>query len=234
MLSSLKGLGVKDRAMHPYDHYWDLRLGISTFGYSPAVGTADDPGFRVHYTPAPYGTLFRILRHVELGPTDVFADLGCGLGRTVFGALWLGAKRAVGVEIDKRLVDQASRNLAKRHWRDRDVEFVCQSAEAYALAETTVIFMFHPFGEGTMRSVIRSLDQTLVQTPRRLRVAYLNPVHGRVLDASEQLVRLDHWPVPRHSLSRNGGYEVGFWGTGEVAGPFGGPKVGVSPKQALH
>lgn len=214
MVAALKGLGLKDRAMHPYDHFWDLRLGISTFGYHPAVGMADHPNFRVHYTPVPYSILFRILSHIGLAANDVFVDLGCGLGRTVFSAAWLGAKRAIGVEIEGSLVEQADRNRAKDRWRDRNVEFVCQSAESYAHAETTVIFMFHPFGEETMTSVIRGLDQTLAQKPRRLRIAYLNPVHSRVLDASEQLVRIDHWPAQRHILSRNSRYDVGFWAAG--------------------
>ncbi|MBA3597203.1 MAG: class I SAM-dependent methyltransferase [Methylibium sp.] len=207
--------------MHPYDHFWDLRLGISTFGYHPAVGMADHPNFRVHYTPVPYNILFRILRHIGLGANDVFVDLGCGLGRTVFSAAWLGVKRAIGVEIEASLVEQADRNRVKDRWRDRNVEFVCQSAESYAHAETTVIFMFHPFGEGTMTSVIGGLDQTLAQKPRRLRIAYLNPVHSRVLDASEQLVRIDHWPARRHSLSRNSRYDVGFWAAGGNADPAG-------------
>lgn len=213
MVAALKGLGLKDRAMHPYDHFWDLRLGISTFGYHPAIGMADHPNFRVHYTPAPYSTLFRILRHVGLGANDVFVDLGCGLGRTVFSAAWLGAKRAVGVEIEGSLVEQADRNRVKERWRGRNVEFVCQSAESYAHAETTVIFMFHPFGEGTMTSVIRGLDKALARKPRRLRIAYFNPVHSRVLDSSEQLMRIDHWPARQHSLSRNSRYEVAFWAT---------------------
>lgn len=221
LLSALRGLGLKDRAMHPYDYFWDLRLGVSTFGYYPAVGAADAPDFRVHYTPVPYGTLFRILRHVELGPDDVFADLGCGLGRTVFGASWLGARRAVGVEIERRLVDLASRNLSQNRFRARAVEFVCESAESYALADTTVIFMFHPFGEGTMRNVIGRLDQSLAHWPRRLRIAYLNPVHGRVLDASEQLVRSDQWSAPAYGLSHNGRYEVGFWAARAESGRMG-------------
>ncbi|MGH6609745.1 MAG: methyltransferase domain-containing protein, partial [Burkholderiaceae bacterium] len=158
-----------------------------------------------------YSTLFRILRHLNLTPSDVFVDLGCGLGRSIFSASWLGAKRAVGVEIEGQLVEQAGQNRSHARWRTRDIDFVHQSAEEYMHAETTVIFMFHPFGAGTMANVIRGLERTLADRPRHLRIAYLNPVHGQVLDASEQLVRIGHWPERQRERSGNGHYGVGFW-----------------------
>ena len=73
--------------------------------------------------------------------------------RNVFAASWMGARRAVGVEIDPALVALARANLARSRLRNRRVEFVESGAEAYEQDQSTVIFMFNPFGAGTMAAV---------------------------------------------------------------------------------
>lgn len=209
-----RATGLKDRLLHLHDAFWDHRLGVATFGYHPSRGAKDDPRLQVHYTPTPYGHFFGILRHVGLGPDDTVVDLGCGLGRTVFAAAWAGARRAVGVEIEPTLVAAARRNHAASRLAGRDIEFVDAPAERYAHDDTTVLFMFHPFGRDTMVDVRTRLEDALARRPRRLRVAYLNPVHASVLDTSPRLVRSDHWPPRRHG-SRNARYAVAFWRTAD-------------------
>ena len=41
LLNILKGSGWKTRLLNPVDEFWDRRLGISTFGYTPAIGDKD-------------------------------------------------------------------------------------------------------------------------------------------------------------------------------------------------
>jgi predicted RNA methylase len=65
------------------------------------MGDPGDNDSRVHYTPTPYGNLFRLLRMVNLRSDDVFVDLGAGMGRAVFAASWLDARRVVSIEVVK-------------------------------------------------------------------------------------------------------------------------------------
>ena len=211
-----RGSGLKTRLLHPVDAYWDQRLRVSTFGYFPAMGRPEEADFRVHYTPMPYSVCFRILRHVGLRADDVVVDLGCGLGRAVFAASWLGARRAIGVDIVPQLVGKAQENAKHARPGGRDIEFHCMSAEEYAMTEATILMMFHPFGAGTMTAVVRALECELAGRPRALRVAYVNPVHAEVLDASELLTRNDHWPARASAVSRYGRYAVTFWGARNV------------------
>jgi SAM-dependent methyltransferase len=223
LLGRLKGKGVKTRLLHPHDELWDRRLGIRTAGWTPSRGDYDDPFRKVEYRPTPYAVLLRMLRRVGVGRGDVVVDLGAGLGRAVFLASWLGAKRAVGVEIDGALVEKARANLARSRLAGRTIEFVQSPAEAYPQDDTTVIFMFNPFGVGIMHMVVERITRTLEQRPRELRIAYLNPLAASALDASPRLARLDQWVEERVGpefllrWKRAAGWGATFWRAADPA-----------------
>jgi hypothetical protein len=208
MFKTLSGRGYKSRLVSLGDEYWDRRLGVETFGYHPGSQTAGSDDLRVHYTPAPYSDIFSFLRLVNLSDTDVFADFGGGLGRAVFAASWLGAKRCIGVEIVPALCRNASRNA------DREVEFVCDSADSFWPTEATVLFMFHPFGEKTLRRVLQNIERDRGASPRReLRIIYMNPVYDHVLEQANWLEQISRTRGPRRWLSSAGKYEASIWRT---------------------
>lgn len=210
-LSRFRGTGLKTRLFHPYDEYWDRKLGIRTFGFNPATGTILDPAWQGHYQPTPYRDIVASLRHAGVGPGDHYVDLGCGLGRTVFVAAWLGADRAVGVEIDQRLAAQCRANAQHSAFSAQRVEFVCAPAQTCNHDDTTVLFMFHPFGSGTLQQVLDRLGQAQRARPRRLRIVYLNPVFDDVMKASGFLSLADHWPAKPRRATSSGAYAVSFW-----------------------
>jgi SAM-dependent methyltransferase len=204
----LRGSGLKTRLLNPVDELCDQWLGVRTSGFLAAVGPAGSPHWQGHYVPTPYRKIIRTLRHVGIRQDDVFADLGCGLGRAVFAASWLGARRSVGVEIDSVLTDKARENSRRSRLRGRNIEFVCAPAQTYDFDKVSVLYMFHPFGEGTMGEVLERLGSELARRPRRLRIAYENPVCAELLDRSRYLARLGQWPVEKRGGSP---YPVGFW-----------------------
>jgi SAM-dependent methyltransferase len=207
LLKALRGSGLKTRLLHPVDEFWDRRMGVHTVGYTPNVGTDDDGRWRAAYVPTRYRRVFATLRHVGVGPDDVVVDLGCGLGRAVFAAAWLGAKRAVGVEIDPGLVAQAERSRQRSRLAGRRIDFVCQSAEDYDIGDMTVLFMFNPFGPTIVQAVIDRLGAELLRRPRRLRIVYENPLHDDVLRAAPFLRCTDAWDNRRDG----GQHPVTFW-----------------------
>lgn len=205
-LKKLKGAGLKTRLLNPQDELWDQRLGVRTLGFLPAVGAPGSADWQGHYVPTPYRQIVRTLRHVGIGSDDVFVDLGSGLGRTVFAASRLGARKAVGVEIDEALTAAARANLERTRLRGRDIQFVCMPAQEYDFADTTLLYMFHPFGAGTMAEMLHRLEQALKERPRNLRIVYENPVNAAVLDRSERLERTGEW-----SAGKGRRYATGFW-----------------------
>jgi Histone methylation protein DOT1 len=207
-IKNLRGSGLKTRLFNPIDELYDLRLGVRTFGFLPAVGTSGSKDWQVHYVPTPYRKVIRTLRHVKLGHDDVFVDLGSGLGRTVFTASWLGAQRSVGVEINAALTASAQENYQRSRLRDRDIEFVCMGAQEYDFHEASVIYMFHPFGAGTLETVIQRMEFELGKHQRQLRIVYENPVYGAVLDQSRYFERFEEWPADKRNGSN---HPVAFW-----------------------
>ena len=210
-LPSLRGRGLKNRLLHPYDAFWDRRLGVRTFGFIPAIGAAHDANWQGHYEPTPYRDIFAVLRHARVGPGDVFVDLGCGLGRTVFVANRLGAARSIGVEINTRFAAQCLESAGNRRFAGGAVDFVCTPAQTYSHRDTTTVYMFHPFGAGTMREVVEGIDAELDSRPRRFKVIYFNPVFDDVLGASRHLKLKERWPPHSRMLTRSGHYGVSFW-----------------------
>lgn len=206
-MKALRGSGLKTRLMHPVDTFWDLRLGVNTVGHTPDVGDPQDAQWRAAYVPTRWRRVLATLEHVGVGADDVVVDLGCGLGRAVFAAAWMGARRAVGVEIDGTLVNQAERSRRNSRLADRRVDFVCQSAEHYDIGDMTVLFMFNPFGPQTMQAVVDRIGAELARRPRRLRIVYENPVHDQVLRAAPFLRDSGRWEAGQHG----GQHPTTFW-----------------------
>lgn len=209
LLDAIKGAGLKTRLLHPVDEFWDRRFGVHTVGFLPEVGDPNHPDFRAAYVPAQYRRIIAALRRADIGPDDIVVDLGCGLGRAVFAASWLGAKRAVGVEIDPPLVAKARESLRGSRLESRNIEFICAPAETYAQTDTTLIFMFNPFGAGIMQAVVRQLEEALDKRPRKLRIVYENPLQGHVLDASHHIKRTGEWPAGKAGSH----HPLAFWET---------------------
>jgi SAM-dependent methyltransferase len=206
MFQALKGSGLKTRLLHPIDTFWEMRFGVDTLDWIPAVGDFDDGNWQGAYVPARYQGIVNALRLVRVGPGDSFVDLGCGLGRAVFAAAWLGARRSVGVEIDERLCNRAKDN-AKRTRVKAPIEFIAGSATDYVPSDTTVLFMFNPFGATLMKTVIENFEREMRARPRKLRIVYENPLQAAVLDASPMLRRTVDWA----SGQAGNQHPVSFW-----------------------
>ena len=216
MIDRYRGRSYKDRLLNPHDEFWDRRLGVRTFGYHPATGKPGDDDWKVHYTPTRYSDIFRLLRMVDLHSDDVFVDFGAGMGRTVFAASLLGAARAIGIEVVQSLCDKALENYHRSRIVHRNIEFICMRAEEYRNRNMTVCFMFHPFGEATLRKVLRNIELARAgEHLPKLRIIYVNPVYDFVLQGMSWLECIGHRPAVTRWPSTGAHYETSLWQTCE-------------------
>jgi putative methylase len=86
-------------------------------------------------------------------------DLGCGTGRLALGAAFLGAKKVVGVDLDRTAVKVAAENSAntglkdKVQWVTADIDVVC--------AQFDTVLQNPPFGVQKRGADRRFLEKAL-------------------------------------------------------------------------
>jgi SAM-dependent methyltransferase len=172
---------------------FDRRLGLDTRGWR--VPDAEAVARSLHgdntdFEPMPVRELRRIFRALPADPAELtFVDLGCGKGGPLAVAALHGFGRVVGVELDGGLVKTARRNAAVLAARTpTGIEVLEADAGTYRLPpEPTLVFLYNPFGAGTMGEVATSVAASLRDYPRPLFVLYVNPLHRHVWDAIPEL-----------------------------------------------
>jgi len=181
----LRGTEFKTRLLNPHEEYWDRKLGIRTFGYHPG-GDRNDPAHSNYYMPTSYADLLKVLRVANLSSDDVFVDLGSGMGRAVFMASYLGARKSVGLELVRSLYETAEANRRRGDWPT--VEFHCGDARQTIFPDVTLLWMFNPFGPAIMEEMLANLKE---KRTGQLRIIYLNPFHDDVLERAGWLAKVD-------------------------------------------
>jgi SAM-dependent methyltransferase len=169
--------------------YYDKKFGIKT---AEDFGPQEDKNFdidQVRYSPTFYGVLKQMVDYLKLKEKDVFVDLGCGKGRVVFWVALQKIKKAVGVEINKNLIEIARDNLLKLKLRNSPIDFVQADVVNFDLREGTVFFMFNPFGLETLEKVVNNIKDSLTTNPRKIRIIYYGPMYGNFLDKQDWLIR---------------------------------------------
>lgn len=166
--------------------YWERRLGIRT-RVAEHTGLDDDEHYG--YQPSAYRSIFRVLRKLELRPSDVFVELGCGKGRVVCCAATQDVARVIGVEDIPEIAAIAEDNVRHMRVPHCPVSIVAENVEAFDFRQGTVFYMFNAFGPQTLRRMLAELERSLVDRPRTIRIAYLFPVHETVLGETRWLQR---------------------------------------------
>ncbi len=95
----------------------------------------------VIFVPTPPETVDEMLRQAHLKKGDVLYDLGSGDGRIPIAAAKQYGVRAVGIDIDPKLVDEAS-ETAKREGVEKLVSFRNEDMFAADVHEATVVTLY--------------------------------------------------------------------------------------------
>ena len=219
--SWISDVAVRPLTRHRQQRFDDDR-GVET-GASPTVAAQGSAPTRyqdnVRYVPTPIRQLEKLFDLMAIDPRSFsFVDLGCGKGGTLLIAAEYGYKTVVGVEFDRELAEIARQNIAaftSKKGLNRDIaQIFCEDAADYSLpGGSCVVFMFNPFGEKTMRAVVRNIETSVRRTPGQVYIAYLNPVERHVLDSNPGLKKVSRHP-PRFAL-----YEMQSVGWEPVTSP---------------
>jgi SAM-dependent methyltransferase len=140
----------------------------------------DDPG-RTRYEASAWGFLRRALRRCEVGPDDVFLDIGSGKGRVVWQAAQHPFARVIGVEIAPELNAVARGNIERNRERlaVEEIELITADATSFQIPDdVTIIYLYNPVKGAPFREILGNIAASLDRNPRRLTLIYANPEQG--------------------------------------------------------
>ena len=120
-----------------------LRLAAVVVAFGGVVLIAQKPARKpdVFFAPTPQPVVEAMLKAVKLTKQDVLYDLGSGDGRIPITAARVYGARAVGIELDPALVNEATTAARQAGVADR-VTFLTQDLFTTSITEATVVSMY--------------------------------------------------------------------------------------------
>jgi SAM-dependent methyltransferase len=178
-------LALGDASTRLSNLWWERRLRISTGGVIPV-----SHGDSHHYATMNYTSIWSVLDHLDLGPSDVFVDVGCGKGRVLCCAARRPVGRVVGVDLSEPFCELARENARGMRGRRAPIFVETAFADEFDYSDATALFLFDPFGPATLGALLEKIGRELRGS---LRIAYANPTHESVFQRQSWLELSDRW-----------------------------------------
>ena len=185
--------GMRKRADYAIDVAVDALLAIKTFARVPVH--PDMSARNIPYDPLPYRSLRALARHLPLSPSDHLLDIGCGKGRVLCFFALRRVRRCSGIEIERELAEDARRNARSLRCRRAPIDVTHADAVDAEIGDASIIYLFNPFSAEVLEPVLGSIETSLRARPRALRICYVNPVQGALLDGRDWLRCADRFVV---------------------------------------
>ena len=135
-----------------------LRILIAVFVHLISFSSARaqlGPREEIPFVPTPMEVVDRMLELAEVKKGDVVYDLGSGDGRIVIRAAKKYGVRAVGIEMDRLLLDKARKD-AKTAGVSHLVEFRAEDAMKTDLSKATVVTLYMlPWFNEAMKPILQ-------------------------------------------------------------------------------
>ena len=150
---------------------WDRLLQIHTDGRDDL--RADK--YHHPYEPTPYCVLERLVGSGFFGGEAVTLDYGCGKGRVGFFLSYRTKSKAIGIEYDERIHEEALHNRKTTVSRVKP-DFVLTRAEEYTVPpEVNRCYFFNPFSAEILRKVMARIVESYYENPREIFLFFYYP-----------------------------------------------------------
>jgi SAM-dependent methyltransferase len=138
------------------------------------------------YTDSGGPDLRVVMDTLPISGEDAALDLGCGKGGALFTMAEYPFRTVDGVDISEELVDIARENL--KRLKITNASLYCMDASEFKdLDIYTVFYMFNPFPDAVVQSVLENILRSVERCPRKITMIYKNPVlENLLLDAGFQ------------------------------------------------
>ena len=176
-----------DRAM---DRFYSIDTAIA--GHLPEAQESSRFGDTHVNGPVSYWILSSYIDWKELGPEEVFYDIGSGDGRVLCVAARHRIAKCVGIELSPRFAEKARANAAAMRGRVSQIEVRVGDAAEMDYTDGTTFYFGDPFGPDTMRAVLKRIGDTVATNPRSVRCIFVLTTAERS-DAVGQAIKDSGW-----------------------------------------
>lgn len=135
----------------------DGRYNIQTSG----VEILNNNASYYNYAPTPYSVLSELFEQYPFALSDIFVDVGCGLGRVLILAAASGCKNVIGVEINSVMYARLTKNIEASEYRSA-IQIYQGKAEKLIGNEIIAnkFFFFNPFDVSVLDEVINRIQKS--------------------------------------------------------------------------
>jgi predicted RNA methylase len=144
--------------------------------------------------PAEFSEILQQLARVDF-TSFTFIDLGSGKGRALLLAAAYPFQHIIGVEVQAELHAVAEENLARlrENGSKIDVHSICLDAREFTFPpDPLVVYLFNPFPDYVLSTVINNLRISLARHPRPVYVIYNAPFEQHVIEKVDSLRKIVH------------------------------------------
>jgi SAM-dependent methyltransferase len=175
-----------------------VRLRISLGQIDLKDDASEAVSERTYYYADSGGLAFdKIMGHFKIMPDDAIVDFGCGKGGILISLSKYPFSKIAGVEIAIELVEIARGNIRKLKIRNVEIA-CCDAVEFDRLNEFNYFYFFDPFPGVVMQDVIRNIERSIAEKPRKVTIIYLNPSCHDLFDTSSVLHKTAELPHFEH------------------------------------
>ena len=121
-----------------------------------------------------HSAIEKTIRLVNPTPEDVAIVLGCGKGRAVCHFARQRINKVIGIEISEQLSKIAKENASTLRKKQAAIEIQYADVSVVDISEGTIFFLFNPFGEKTLRHVLKSIEISRNDRIQPVRIIYMN------------------------------------------------------------
>jgi len=153
-----------------YDHRDEVVSGVLQLREpsEPRLHAVPEIAF---YQPTPVRHILHLIRASALSKSDVFVDLGSGLGHVALLTSMLTGARSFGIEVEAAYV--ASAQECAQTLRLSRVRFIREDARTADLSSGTVFYLYSPFTGSILADVLDRLRKE--STSRPIKICALGP-----------------------------------------------------------
>jgi SAM-dependent methyltransferase len=160
-----------------YERRYNIRTGFEKIQFLKDANSESQP-----YEPTDYLLTHRFIRPLRPNPSDVVFDIGCGMGRVLCVFARMKVRKCVGIELSPELGAIAMDNAKRLRARRAPIEVRVIDARVADYQEGTIFWLLNPFGAAVLERVLQQIQSTLKAVPRRIQIAYVNPIHADIVE----------------------------------------------------